>query len=111
MVESVYCDFTKLPNDAGFQTWIAFKDVKSSSVYFYVQRDTDYYQNGTIPYDVEKLNVGGAMNLQTGIFTTPKQGKYFFSVSGKARIPASSTWIITFRINLYKNSEYVGFFG
>jgi hypothetical protein len=92
----------------GFQTWIGFEDVKSSSVYFYVQRDTDYYQNGAIPYDVEKLNAGGAMNLQTGIFTTPRPGKYFFSVSGKAGIPASSTWI-PFRINLYKNSEYVGF--
>ncbi|XP_046643658.1 uncharacterized protein LOC124328873 isoform X2 [Daphnia pulicaria] len=109
MVESVYCDFTKLPNDAGFQTWIGFEDVKSSSVYFYVQRYANYNQTGTsIPYDVEKLNAGGAMNLQTGIFTAPKPGKYFFSVSGKAGFPASSTWIFL-RINLYKNSEYVGF--
>ena len=48
------------------------------------------------------------MNSQTGIFTAPKPGKYFFSVSGKAGIPASSTWIYL-RINLYKNDEYVGF--
>lgn len=48
------------------------------------------------------------MNSQTGIFTAPKPGKYFFSVSGKAGIPASSTWIYL-RINLYKNDEFVGF--
>ncbi len=110
--ESVFLDDYTLFDSKyclGFQTWIGFEDVKSSSVYFYVQRNADYNQTGTsIPYDVEKLNAGGAMNLQTGIFTAPKPGKYFFSVSGIAYIPASSTWIYL-RINLYKNSEYVGF--
>ena len=48
------------------------------------------------------------MNSQTGIFTAPKPGKYFFSVSGKAGFPASSTRV-NFRINLYKNDESVGF--
>jgi hypothetical protein len=32
-----------------------------------------------IPFDIERLkNVGGAMNLQTGKFTAPRTGKYFF---------------------------------
>lgn len=48
------------------------------------------------------------MNLQSGIFTSPRPGKYFFSVSGKAGFPASSSYS-PFRINLYKNSEFVGF--
>jgi hypothetical protein len=95
-------------NCKGFQTWIGFESVKSSPVYFYVQRNEDYRQNGTIPFDVEKLNVGGAMNSQTGVFTAPKPGKYFFSVSGKGGFPPSSSWIY-FRIDLVKNSEHVGF--
>jgi hypothetical protein len=31
------------------------------------------------------------MNLQTGKFTAPRSGTYFFSLSGMAVIPASST--------------------
>jgi hypothetical protein len=37
--------------------------------------------------------VGEAMNLETGKFTAPRKGKYFFSASGSAGILASSTRI------------------
>ena len=115
MVESVYCDFTKLPSDAGkdnksfifyynkfavklgfliyegFQKWIGFEDIISSPTYFYVQKSlNDFNQiNTPIPFEVERLNVGGAMNLQTGKFTAPRTGKYFFSLSGIGLFPAS----------------------
>ncbi|EFX82287.1 hypothetical protein DAPPUDRAFT_317000 [Daphnia pulex] len=42
MVKSVYCDFSKLPNEAGFQKWIGYDDVKSAPVYFYVQRNSPF---------------------------------------------------------------------
>ena len=46
----------------GFQTRIGQVDVKSSPVYFYVQRNVNFNTTGTpIPFDVEKLNVGGAV--------------------------------------------------
>ncbi|EFX87243.1 hypothetical protein DAPPUDRAFT_97326 [Daphnia pulex] len=93
MVESVYCDFAKLPSDSGFQTWIGFEDVKSSPTYFYVQISNSPFNVSSvpIPFDTARLNVGGAMNLQTGKFTAPRTGKYFFSASGLGTISPSST--------------------
>ena len=43
---------------------IGYVDVKSSPVYFYVQRYAHFNTAKTpIPFDVEKLNVGGALDL------------------------------------------------
>ena len=67
----------------GFQTWIGFADVKSTPVYFYVQRNTNYLtKNSVVPFEVTKLNVGNAMNAAAGTFIAPRSGKYFFSASG-----------------------------
>lgn len=105
MVESVYCDFTKLPNDAGFQNWIGFVDVKSFPIYFCVERSTaDYHQLGTpIPFDVIKLNIGGAMNIQSGKFTAPRTGKYFFTFTGLAEFSGSSYGKLN--IEIFKNGN------
>ena len=56
-------------------------DIKTSSgVYFYVSRNSFYSTiESVIPYDVTRLNIGGAMNLASGVFTAPVSGRYQFN--------------------------------
>jgi hypothetical protein len=83
--------------------------VKSSPVYFYVQRSADYNETIIpIPFDIEQLNVGGAMNLQTGKFTAPRTGKYFFSFLGLSGFdPSLSSTTQYSYIQLFKNGAAI----
>ena len=50
-------------------------------IYFNVEKNSSYSSNQkVILYDVEWLNIGGAMNLTTGVFTAPVNGIYQFTV-------------------------------
>lgn len=57
--------------------------MKTKDVHFYVQRKSSYYAEGNraIPFEIELLNLGGAMNSTSGVFTTPVPGTYFFAFS------------------------------
>ena len=56
--------------------------MKSTSVYFYAQRDSNYGTvNTVVPFNLIRTNVGNAMST-TGVFTAPRTGKYFFTYSG-----------------------------
>ena len=56
--------------------------IQTRSVHFFVQRNTSFNFNEIITFEIERLNVGGAMNLTTGIFTVPVAGIYHFEFSG-----------------------------
>ena len=68
----------------GYETLIGYNDVKTSAgVYFSVKRKTTYIiKNTVLPYDDADVNVGGAMNIATGVFTAPTSGRYHFSFHG-----------------------------
>jgi hypothetical protein len=132
MMESVYCNFNKLPSDPGkhfifyfdwfviqrwinylifskdFQKWIGYADVKSAPVHFYVQRNSNFNTKYTpIPFDLARVNEGNAMDLTTGIFTAPRNGIYFFSFSGLADFPTASSEV-GLGVILYLNGERIG---
>jgi hypothetical protein len=82
--------------------------VKSYPTYFFVQRLSNNYNqtNTSIPFDIERLNVGGAMNLQTGKFTAPRAGKYFFSFIGLFGFPGSTSRQLSYTF-LFKNGAII----
>jgi len=66
---------------------IGHADVKTSSVHFYAQKNSPYSTSlSTIPYQIEKLNVGKAMDILTGVFTAPVSGTYHFEFHGVKEI-------------------------
>ncbi|KAI9563567.1 hypothetical protein GHT06_011031 [Daphnia sinensis] len=107
-VSTVYCDFTKSLDDPGFETRIGYTDTKSMPVYFYVQRETRYFNGGPMPFEIEQLNTGGFMDIASGKFTAPRPGIYFFSYTGIAAFPASTTPKSYLVVGLYLNGVGVG---
>lgn len=75
-------------------------DVKSSPVYFYTQRSTSYARtDSNIPFEVERLNIGGAMNVTSGTFIAPKPGTYHFSLSGINDAAKSGAFYASLQLN------------
>jgi hypothetical protein len=82
--------------------------VKSAPTYFYVQRNSIFNAtNIAIPFETARLNIGGAFDLPSGIFTAPRTGTYFFSFIGFPEFLTSSTLSQMF-IGLFWNGNEVG---
>ncbi len=93
----------------GFEKWIGFADVKSAPTYFYVQRNSSIFNatNIAIPFETAKLNIGGAFDLPSGIFTAPRTGTYFFSFIGFPEFPTSSS-LFRMTVALVLNGNRIG---
>ena len=61
-----------------------------------------------IPWDVAVVNEGNAMDLTTGKFTAPRPGIYFFSFTGLAEFPASSSSLVRLAVAVYWNGDRLG---
>jgi len=75
----------------------------STGIYFYVLRHIKLpvAPNGVIRFIKECLNIGGAMNITTGVFTVPKTGIYHFSFSIMKEAYSLEPMWIHFRVNGY----------
>ena len=104
-METVYCNFDRSgskkderTDNSPSESRLGFVDVKKSPVYFYVQRNRGYWTTlTTIPWELAQLNIGNAINLETGVFTAPKEGVYQFHFSGISFI--RNHFQITLRLN------------
>jgi len=54
--------------------------------------------NGILSFEVERLNVGGAMNLASGVFTAPVNGIYHFDFSA-IKDGSSDYMVIDLQVN------------
>lgn len=83
-------------------------------MYFYVQKNLDYSSlELPISFESEFLNVGNAMNSTSGVFTAPRSGRYFFTVSGIKEEGPTGVFIslllngaLTDRTDLYNGVQY-----
>ena len=65
--------------------------------------------NTPIPFDLARVNEGNAMNLTSGKFTAPRPGIYFFSFTGLAEFPdSSSPSRVDLGVGLYLNGGKIG---
>jgi len=55
-------------------------------------------KDGVLYYDTEHYNVGGGMNLTTGIFTVPVAGTYLFDYSSVTR-HKNSNFMVQLQVN------------
>ncbi|XP_045028722.1 uncharacterized protein LOC123471449 isoform X2 [Daphnia magna] len=87
-METVFCQFDKRPNEQDFQKRIGYQDIKTRPVYFSVRRFERFSERLIpIPFDYDVVNIGGAIDSHSGVFTAPFTGTYFFSFAGIAYFP------------------------
>lgn len=81
----------------------------SVSAFFYVQKNTSFAATDIpIPFEIAMANVGEAINSTSGIFTSPQEGRYFFSFTGLAQFPFSSSYKLRLGVGLYLNGNLNG---
>ena len=93
------------------ETRFGYVNIKSSPVHFYAQKQGGSRPNSVLTFEVERLNVGGAMKINTGVFTAPRNGTYHFSFSfmnfGSLAIGIRKNGVAIGAANTYASSTYI----
>ena len=67
-----------------------------------LRNSTSLSSSATITYDALLVNIGNAFSHQTGIFTCPESGSYFFSFSAES---VSTTSVTSIHIYMVRNGQ------
>lgn len=83
-------------------------DVKTKTVLFNVARNSSFgTPNAVIPFELTRLNEGGAMDLASGVFTVPVSGIYHFEFSG-LKNPNAKSVSIFLQVNGAPPQSHIG---
>lgn len=92
----------KESNEVITSSSIQKKNSDKKRIVFNVQRHSSYFLNGVVPFEIERLNIGGGMDYKKGIFTAPVSGIYYFAFKGM------KSWdSITLSVHLRVNTKEV----
>ena len=92
----------KLTHFIGF----ILKELPRSTTLFFVRSRNWNKWPTTFTFDEEVINLGGAMNKTTGVFTVPKAGRYFFKFSAPSQNPNGEFVEIVLMLNGAKMDSY-----
>ena len=85
-------------------------DVKTP-VYFYVTKNTDKRDHEKITFEEEVVNIGGAMNITSGVFVAPRSGTYFFIFSAMTSFQNEEKFLCAILLRGLEKGDVHAFFG
>jgi len=96
----MYANLNIVIDHAGFETRIGPINIKSSAIEFHVERIGQYGTPGQkITFSSLILNVGNAFDWDNQWFFAPRNGTYYFSISGSKANNLKDRASITPRLN------------
>ena len=110
-ISIVYCDFNTntIAEEAEEEKFIGYVDVKPTGVYFQARRESGSFAASSeclnspsseglvIPYQMEEGEFDGLLsNINSGVFTVPTNGRYFFSFTARSHV---SNTLVQLRVN------------
>lgn len=81
--------------------------MKSLPVYFYVQKNASHLGGGKVSFELTRLNIGGAMDASSGIFTVPRNGVYSFAFTSVGTF-STTRYVGLLRVALALNGIEIG---
>lgn len=87
---------------------MGYLDVKGNEqgIHFYTHKSCNsHHDNGIIPFDLVKINLGGGFNSSTGVFTAPKSGFYKFIFNALKEYTVVEGLLVNLRVNKIVQGE------
>ena len=82
--------------------------IRDQGIHFYAHKACQSSNdNGIIPFDLVKVNLGGGFNSSSGVFTTPKSGFYKFMFNALKEFSFIEGLHVDIRVNRIVQAESI----